>query len=148
MKNVKYIRLVLPIRYGEEDMPKFFPWRIDNIFDITYNTKTGEIQNPENKRIVTGPTIEWNRTTKRVNADKLESQGIFELNDLKIVDEGSYYLLDEKFEVLHSLEQEYVPDDYSVDGEYGDYINLHIDLLNWKILNLKQNATFKEFLDA
>ena len=148
MKNIKYIRLVLPIRYDESDMPRFFPWRTNDIFDITYNIKTGEIYNPENKRIITGPTIDWNKETERVHREKLEYLGIFELNDLKVVDEGSYYLLDENFNILYSLEQEYVPDSYSVEGEYGDYINLHIDLINLKILNLKQNPTFKEFLNA
>ena len=148
MENIKYMRLVLPIRYGEEDIPKFFPWRNEDILDITYDIRTGEIYNPENKRIVTGAIIEWNNKTKRVNRDKLKFKGIYELNDLKVVDEGSYYLLDECFNVLYALEQEYVPDSYSVDGEFDDYINLHIDLNNCKILNLKQNATFKEFLDA
>ena len=49
MNKIKYMRLVLPIRYGEEDLPKFFPWRKDDILDLTYNIKTGEILNPENK---------------------------------------------------------------------------------------------------
>lgn len=145
---IKYMRLILPIRYGEEDIPEEFPWREGDILDITYDTKTGKIYNPENKKITTGYIINWNKETKRVPKDKLEHQGIFELNDLKVVDEGTYYLLDEYFNILYSLEEEYVPDSYSVDGEYGDYINLHIDLMNLKILNLKQNATFKEFLDA
>ena len=148
MNEIKYMRLVLPIRYGEEDIPKFFPWRNGDVLDITYDVKTGEILNPENKRMVTGPIIEWNKGHKRVSREKLEKEYIYELNDLKVVDEGSYYLLDEFFNVLYSLEQEYVPDSYSVDGEFGDYINLHIDIINWKLVNLKQNATFKEFLDA
>ena len=148
MENIKYMRLVLPIRYGEGDIPLFFPWRNYNILDITYNINTGEIFNPENTKIPLDDIIKWNNKTKRVNRDKLKFKGIYELNDLKVVDEGSYYLLDECFNVLYALEQEYVPDSYSVDGEFDDYINLHIDLNNCKILNLKQNATFKEFLDA
>lgn len=63
-----------------------------------------------------------------------------------MVDEGRYYLLDENMNILYSLEGEYVPDSYSVDGEYGDYINLHIDLKNGKILNVRKDASFKEFL--
>lgn len=148
MNEIKYMRLVLPIRYGEEDLPEFFPWRNDDILDFTYNIKTGEILNPENKRMVTGPIIEWNKSHKRVPREKLENEYIYELNDLKVVDEGSYYLLDENLEILYSLKEEYVPDSYSVDGEYGDYINLHIDLLNWKLVNFRKDATFKEFLDA
>ena len=147
-QNIKYMRLVLPVRYGEEDLPEFFPWRNGNILDFTYNIKTGEIHNPENTKIIVTPIIDWNKETKRVKRDKLEYLGIFELNNLKVVDEGCYYLLDENFNTLYSLEQEYVPDSHSVDGEYGDYINLHIDLINWKLVNFKKDATFKEFLDA
>ena len=146
MKNVKYIRLVLPVRYEDEDMPKDMPFRNEDIFDIIYDIKSGDILNYNNINIDVNSIIKWNRKIDRVSANLLEDCLILELNDLKVTDEGSYYLLDENLNVLYSIERDYVPDSYSVDGEYGDYINLHIDLKNGKILNLQKDATFQEFL--
>jgi len=147
MEKAKYIRLVLPVRYGEEDMPSCMPFRNGNIFDISYNIKSGEIVDFMKDCIDVNGIIDWNKLNNRVSANSLEDNLIFELNDMKVTDKGKYYLLDENLNVLYSLEEAYVPDSHSVDGEYGDYINLHIDLKNGKILNLKENATFKEFLN-
>ena len=147
MKKVKYMRLVLPVRYDEEDMPNCMPFRNGNVFDVSYDIKSGDIVDFMKDCIDIDGIIDWNILNNRVSANRLEDNLIFELNDMKVTDEGRYYLLDENFNVLYSLEEEYVPDSHSVDGEYGDYINLHIDLNNGKILNLKQNATFKEFLN-
>lgn len=143
---VKYIRLVLPIRYGDEDMPNCMPFRNGNVFNITYDIKSGDIVDFMKQDIDINSVIGWNRLNNRVSVNRLQDDLIFELNDMKVTDEGKYYLLDENLNVLYLLEEEYVPDSYSVDGEYGDYINLHIDFKNGKILNLKENATFKEFL--
>lgn len=148
MKNVKYIRLVLPIRYKEEDMPNCMPFRNGNIFDITYDVKSGDILDFMKQAIDIDGIIEWNSRENRVSANMLKDKLIFELNDLKVVDEGKYYLLDKDLNALHSLIEEYVPDSYSVDGEYGDYIHLHIDLKNGKILNIKKDATFQEFKES
>ena len=147
MEKVKYIRLVLPVRYDEEDMPNCMPFRNGNIFDITYEIKNGDIVDFMKDAIDINGIIDWNILTNRVSANSLEDNLIFELSDMKVTDEGKYYLLDENLNVLYSLEEEYVPDSYSIDGEYGDYVNLHIDLNNGKILNLKENATFKEFFN-
>lgn len=148
MKNVKYIRLVLPIRYKEEDMPNCMPFRIGDVFDITYDIENGNIVDFMKQAIDIDGIIEWNSRENRVSANMLEDKLIFELNDLKVVDEGKYYLLDKDLNALHSLIEEYVPDSYSVDGEYGDYIHLHIDLKNGKILNIKKDATFQEFKES
>lgn len=148
MKNVKYIRLVLPVRYEEEDMPNCMPFRNGNIFDITYDVKSGDILDFMKQVIDIDGIIEWNSAENRVSANMLEDNLIFELNDLKVTDEGKYYLLDKDLNVLYSLIEEYVPDRYSVDGEYGDYIHLHIDLKNGKILNIKKDATFQEFKES
>ena len=145
MENVKYIRLVLPIRYEEEDMPNCMPFRNGNIFDITYDIKNGNIVDFIKDAIHIDGIIKWNSTENRVSANMLEDNLIFELNDLKVTDEGSYYLLDENLNILYSIKEDYVPDSHSVDGEYGDYIHLHIDLKNGKILNIKKDATFQEF---
>ena len=148
MENVKYIRLVLPVRYEEEDMPNCMPFRNGNIFDITYDVKSGDILDFMKQVIDIDGIIEWNSAENRVSANMLEDNLIFELNDLKVTDEGKYYLLDKDLNVLYSLIEEYVPDSYSVDGEYGDYIHLHIDLKNGKILNIKKDATFQEFKES
>lgn len=148
MENVKYIRLVLPVRYEEEDMPNCMPFRNGNIFDITYDVKSGDILDFIKQVIDIDGIIEWNSAENRVSANMLEDNLIFELNDLKVTDEGKYYLLDKDLNVLYSLIEEYVPDSYSVDGEYGDYIHLHIDLKNGKILNIKKDATFQEFKES
>lgn len=148
MKNVKYIRLVLPVRYEEEDMPNCMPFRNGNIFDITYDVKSGDILDFMKQVIDIDGIIEWNSAENRVSANMLEDNLIFELNDLKVTDEGKYYLLDKDLNVLYSLIEEYVPDSYSVDGEYGDCIHLHIDLKNGKILNIKKDATFQEFKES
>ena len=146
MDKVKYIKLVLPVRYEDEDMPYDFPFRDGNVLTITYDYVTGEILNFPKYNI--NELTHWNLTLKyRVNKENLEQDEIFVLNDMKVTDEGCYYLLDCNLNVLYSLEQEYVPDSYSVDGEFGDYINLHIDFKNKKILNLKKNPTFEEFLN-
>lgn len=148
MKNVKYIKLVLPIRYDEEDMPNCMPFRNGNVFDISYDIKSGDIVDFMKDAIDINGIFEWNLLENRVSANMLEDNLVFELNDLKVVDEGSYYLLDENLNVLYSIEEDYVPDSNSVDGDYGDYIHLHIDLKNGKILNLKKDATFEEFKEG
>lgn len=147
MEKVKYIRLVLPVRYDEEDMPNYMPFRNGNVFDITYDIKSGDIVDFMKDAIDFKGIISWNNLEDRVSANMLEDHYIFMLDDMKVADKGKYYLLDENLNILYSLEEEYVPDSHSVHGEYGDYINLHIDLKNGKILNLKQNATFQEFKD-
>ena len=145
MKKIKYIRLVLPVRYDDEDMPSCMPFRNGNVFDITYDIKSGSIVDFIKDDIDFKGIVLWNSLENRISANRLEDNCCFELNDMKVTDKGKYYLLDENLNVLCSLEDEYVPDSHSIDGEYGDYINLHIDLKNGKILNLKENATFQEF---
>lgn len=146
MKNIKYIRLVLPVRYKDDDMPLNMPFRNGNVFDITYDTKSGIILNFDKEIVNINHIINWNIAKKRIDKYKLQNENIFILDEMKVTDEGKYYLLDKNLNILYSLEEEYVPDSHSIDGEYGDYVNLHIDFKNGKILNLKKNATFKEFL--
>jgi len=147
LDKVKYIKLVLPVRYGESDMPNCMPFRNNDIFDITYDISSGDILNFDKQKININDIISWNRLVDRISFSWLEEQLVFVLNDMKVTDEGSYYLLDENLNILYSIVEDYVPDSYSVDGKYGDYINLHIDFKNGKILNLKKNATYKEFLN-
>ena len=147
MEKVKFLELKLPVRYEDEDMPYDVPFRYNNTFNIIYDIKTGDIHKFDKMNIDISKIIEWNKKTERVSANLLEDNYIFSLKDMKVTDEGSYYLLDKNLDIIYSLVKEYVPDSHSVDGEFGDYINIEIDLKNGKILNLKENATFKEFLE-
>lgn len=53
----------------------------------------------------------------------------------KVCDEGSYYLQDEEFNTLLSIEDEYVPNSL-IPGEYGDYIIMTVNgdglIKEWK----------------
>ena len=147
MEKVKFLELKLPVRYEDEDMPYDMPFRHNNTFNIIYDIKTGDIHNFNKTNIDIYKIIEWNKKVDRVCANLLEDDYIFQLNYMKVTDEGSYYLLDKNLYIVHSLVKEYVPDSHSVEGKYGDYIHIEIDFKNGKILNLKENATFKEFLE-
>jgi len=147
MEKIKYLKMVLPVRYGEEDMPLFMPFRKGDSFEITYAVETGDILDFDNLTVEIDRIIQWNQENCRVSEELLVEKSIFKLGNLKVVDEGCYYLLDKDMHTLYDLDQEYVPDSHSVDGKYGDYIHLHLDLKNGKLLNFKKDATFKEFLD-
>ena len=120
VKEVKYVRMVLPVRYDDEDMPYDFPQRRNKEWDIIVEAETG--------RILNFPTgIEYNLY-------------------MKVTDEGTYTLLDANKNVLASLHEEYVPDNYSIPGEYGDYIDFKIKngfITNWYI-----NRTYGEFIGS
>lgn len=59
-----------------------------------------------------------------------------------VCDRGSYYLLDDNYEVISKIEEDYVP--YRViPGENGDYINLKIK--NGKIQNMYNRFSFLDF---
>lgn len=115
---VKYVKVELPIRYGEEDMPKDFPLREEVSTDKNNN--------------------DWWKATIEVDTGKILEwpQGQIGEFYLKVVDEGFYYLLNENQKIIASIEQDYVPNRLlpPTDG-YGDYINFKIDengiITNW-----------------
>lgn len=43
--EVDAIRCILPVRYEEEDIPNDFPFRRDDLWDITLDLATGKIRN-------------------------------------------------------------------------------------------------------
>ena len=107
--EVAYLEMSLPIRYGDEDMPFDFPMRFNDVWTVKIDANNGQIQNwPEGK----------------------ESSSLH----LKIVDTGTYKLLDDSGEVIASIKEDYVPNDL-VPGEYGDYVILEISptglITNW-----------------
>lgn len=96
--NVAAVRVVLPVKYGDEDMPYDFPFRKGEQWEIVIDMDTGKIR-------------DW-------------PQGLAYDLSMKVTDGGSYYLLDENDNVVASL-QDYVPE--PIPGRYGDYVELEIN---------------------
>lgn len=115
--NVKFIKLSIPVRYGDEDMPYDFPLRQDDNWEAVIDLDTHQIENwPQGK------------------------SGSF---NMKVCDEGSYYLLDERKETVDEIIQYYVPNGV-VPGEYGDYINMEIDETG-KVTNMPNPLDLSDF---
>lgn len=121
ISKIKYILMILPVRYDEDDIPNDFPFRNGKQWTIKVDVHTGEIINfPKNIKI--------------------------NLN-MKVTDEGIYKLLDENDEEIAMLYQEYVPDSYTIPGEYGDYIDFKIEngyIKNWYD---EKKRTYVEFFE-
>lgn len=121
--EVKYLRVHIPVRYDEEDIPKDFPLRVENDkdgydwWDATIDVDTAKILN-------------W-------------PQGVTGEMFMKVCDEGSYFLLDEAGETIKEIIEDYVPNNL-LPGEYGDYVSLVINeegiITNWY-----NSPTFEDF---
>lgn len=114
--DVDSVRMVLPVRYDEEDIPNDFPHRMGDTWDITVDIETGQI-------------FSW-------------PVGVSHEVDIKVVDMGSYYLMNGS-EVVGSREEDYVPD--CIPGRYGDYVEFNIDAAGF-ITNWDKTANFSELL--
>ncbi len=114
--EAKYLRVHIPVRYDEEDIPKDFPLRIE-----VENDKDG---------------YDWWDATIEVDTAKILNwpQGITGEMFMKVCDEGSYFLLDESGETIKEIIEDYVPNNI-LPGEYGDYVSLVINeegiITNW-----------------
>ena len=114
--RVEYLKIDIPVHYGEEDIPKDFPLR----------QSAGNSQCDRWIAIIhieSGHIINWPANKKgRIH--------------LKVCDEGSYYLLDTDFQVISSIKNQYVPNQLIPprDG-FGDMVCLDInekgDITNW-----------------
>jgi len=106
--EVTRIRLSLPVRYDEEDIPNDFPMRKGNMWNATVEI--------DSRRIISWP------------------QGSAGSVKMKVCDSGSYTLLDEDDDFVAEIKCDYVPHGI-VPGEYGDYVDLQIDatgtITNW-----------------
>jgi len=105
--EIDAIRIQVDVRYEEEDMPNDFPFRRGDIWDVTVNLDTGEIQGwPKGKEA------------------KLY---------MKVTDCGCYHLMSHGA-IVAERNEEYVPHGV-VPGEYGDYIDFKINgdgiITNW-----------------
>lgn len=106
--DVKYVRLSVAVRYDDDDMPYDFPFRVNDLWDVTIDIDTGRI-------------LDW-------------PQGVSHDLCMKVCDDGSYWLLSEDKSVVSAIENDYVPHSV-IPGSYGDYIELDIDptglIRNW-----------------
>lgn len=116
--NVKFIKLSVPVRYEDEDMPYDFPLRQDDTWEAIIDLDTHQIENwPQGK------------------------SGSFQM---KVCDAGSYYLLDDNKEIVAGIVENYVPNRV-IPGDYGDYISMKIDETG-KVTNMPNPLDFSEFL--
>lgn len=102
------IRVNVTVRYQEEDIPNDFPFRKGDMWNVDIDIATGKI-----KDWPAGRTGEV---------------------DMKVCDEGSYYLLDKSNKILGKIEENYVP--HCIPQEWGDYIRFAIgkdgNVSGWK----------------
>jgi len=107
--EVTMVKVILPVRYDDEDIPKDFPGREGDLW-------TGIID------IDTGRFHRWP-----------ESYGAANLQ-MKVVDGGTYILYDPNGNEVARIDRGYVPNGL-VPGEFGDYVDLQISkegiITNW-----------------
>ena len=105
--DVAFVSVILPVRYGDEDIPYDFPLRINETWSAIIEVDTGKIHDwPQGK---TGSLY------------------------MKVCDSGVYTLLDrDRAEIAQR--NDYVPHGL-IPGDYGDYVDLNIDeegiITNW-----------------
>lgn len=115
--EAKYLTISVAVRYEDEDMPYDAPLRQRNIWVATIDLDAHTIRNwPQ------GKTLNF---------------------DMKVCDQGTYVLLDENWNDVRRLEDEYVPNSL-LPGRYGDYLTLDIDETG-KITNWKDDANLSDF---
>lgn len=111
--TVTHVKICLPVRYGEEDIPNDFPMRTGDIWQATVEIDTGRI-------------IDWPINPRFQDCDLY----------MKVCDEGSYTLYShfgDHWDKVTSIESDYVPHGL-IPGKYGDYVDLQIRsgvIQNW-----------------
>lgn len=105
--EVAAIQCILPVNYGEEDIPLDFPGRQGDVLTLTLDLHTKKIRG-------------WKGGAKRIH--------------MKVVDQGEYLLQGLQGETIASIEQGYVPD--CIPNKYRDYVVFEIDpdgtLIGWR----------------
>lgn len=109
--EITHVRVTLPVRYEEEDIPNNFPLRKGDVWKAIIVVDTGEI-------------IDW----QKGRSGKLE---------MKVCDEGTYELLCSNgagYDHVAEINEDYVPHGL-IPGEYGDYVCFQINpegiIENW-----------------
>lgn len=116
--DVKYLRVLAPVRFGDEDIPLDFPFRKDDWWDVTIDLEAGRI-------------LDWPNLSARV--------------DMKVTDGGSYFLLDENKTEVAKVVEDYVPHGI-IPGSYGDYIEMTINE-DGSIVEWPELLDFDSFFD-
>ena len=119
--DIRLIKLSLPVRYDDDDMPFDFPFRTGDLWEVTVDIDTGKIQ-------------EW-------------PEGVEHDLSMKVCDCGTYAL----YEICENgtprhvacIEEDYVPHGV-VPGKYGDYVELDIKG-DGTIANWPKKPKFKQF---
>lgn len=114
--DIKYVEVILPVRFNEEDMLNDFPMRKGDTWQATINIDSGKILNWEQGK-----------------------EGSFYM---KVCDEGCYELFDEDFNSIARI-HDYVPNAL-IPGDYGDYVNFKIDK-EGRIINWPKNPSVSQF---
>jgi hypothetical protein len=117
--EITKVRVVLPVRYDEEDIPNTFPLRKGDKWEATIDIDTGRI-------------LDW----------PLGQSGEMYMN---VCDEGCYYLIGADGQEIAVLEQEYVPHGL-IPGEWGEYVHFKIDA-NGVITNWPKKPSVCDFYD-
>jgi len=117
--NIKIVEIDIAVRYDEEDIPNNFPFRKGDLWSAKIEVDTGKI-------------IDW---PIGKNGDMF----------MKVCDEGTYRLIDEKGELVAEIENDYVPNGLipPTDG-HGDYVHLIIDKDGY-VTNWYQKPSFEDF---
>ena len=115
--DIKMVKVDVAVRYDDEDIPFDFPMRKGNMWSAIIEVDTGKI-------------LDW----------PIGKDGEMYM---KVCDQGSYFLLDDKGDTVLSIEEDYVPNNL-IPGEYGDYIDLKINK-DGVITNWPKRPTFEDF---
>lgn len=117
--DISYLKLTLPVRYEDEQLPYEFPFRKGDVWEVHINLDNHTI-------------LGWSTE---------EIEHVY----LKVVDTGIYTLLDGDNNVVACLDGEYVPHGL-IPGEWGDYVSLVISETG-EILNWPTDPNFDDFHD-
>jgi len=115
--EIKWVDIEVAVRYGVEDMPQDFPFRVGDVWAVQVDIDTGIIKG-------------W-------------PQGYAGEFYMKICDEGTYRLLATDGTEIASIEENYVPNAL-LPGQYGDYLEMKIDATG-KVTNWLSNPSLSNF---
>lgn len=114
--DIQSIEVILPVRYGDEDIPYDAPMRRGDMWQASIDIDTGVIYHwPQGKTL-----------------------DMF----MKVVDGGSYILRDGNDTII-AERNDYVPHGI-IPGEYGDYVDFKIDATG-RITNWPKNIDLSAF---
>ena len=137
--DIARVRVKIPVRYEDEDIPYDFPFREKredehDLLTITYSPDDGQIEGWGDRE------KEWFDSTTHdcKNDDHIHLY-------MKVCDEGHYALFDHLGTLISVVDQDYVPHGV-IPGEYGDYVVFNITR-DGKITNLPDSLDLSGFFE-